>query len=67
MMNLSSRKCLDSGIFRGIIDFVSSIDDAVKEHIQNSAIFKGISRTIQNELSAYMLEMCQEIIKKISD
>jgi hypothetical protein len=52
------------GIFRGLIDFVSNRDNAVKEHIHNSAIFKGTSKTIQNELLDCMLRVCQEMIKK---
>jgi hypothetical protein len=51
-------------IFRGLIDFVSNKDDAMKEHIQNSAIFKGTSKTIQNELLDCMLKVGQEMIKK---
>jgi hypothetical protein len=36
-----SEQSENPGIFGGPIDFVSNIDDAMKEHIQNSDIFKG--------------------------
>jgi hypothetical protein len=39
---------------------VSSIDSAVKEHIISSSVFKGTSKTLQNEL----LEVCHEKIKE---
>lgn len=47
------------GIFRGLIDFVSQLDIIFKEHLQNSTAFKGISKTIQNEIldsMAYILQ-----------
>jgi hypothetical protein len=59
-----SEQSENPGIFRGLIDFVSNIDDSVKEHIENNVIFKGTSKTIQNELLDCMLKVCQEIIKK---
>jgi hypothetical protein len=59
-----SEQSENPGIFRGLIDFVSNIDDAVKEHIENNAIFKVTSKTIQTKLLDYMLKVCQETIKK---
>jgi hypothetical protein len=47
------------GIFLGLVDLVSSIDTAVKERVQSSSVFKGTSKTVQNEL----LEVCHEKIK----
>lgn len=50
------------GIFLGLIDFMSSIDSAVKEHMDSNHVFKGTSKTIQNELLDCMLEVCREVI-----
>ena len=50
------------GIFRGLIDFVTSLDNAVREHMESNQVFKGTSKTIQNELLDCMLEVCREII-----
>jgi hypothetical protein len=52
------------GIFIGLVDLVSSIDSAVKEHIQSSSVIKGTSKTVQNELLECMLEVCREKIKE---
>jgi hypothetical protein len=43
-----SKQSENPGIFRVLIDFVSNIDDAVKEHIENNAKFKGTSKIILN-------------------
>lgn len=50
------------GIFLGLVDFVSSLDSAVKEHIESNNVFKGTSKTIQNELLDCMLEVCRDKI-----
>jgi hypothetical protein len=52
------------GIFLGLVDLVSSIDNAVKDHIQSSSLIKGTSKTVQNELLECMLEVCREKIKE---
>jgi hypothetical protein len=52
------------GIFLGLVDPVSSIDSAVKEHIESSSVVKGTSKTVQNELLECMLEVCREKIKE---
>ncbi len=38
------------GIFRGLVDFVASLDGVLKEHLENTTVFKGTSKTVQNEL-----------------
>jgi hypothetical protein len=43
------------GIFLGLVDLVSRIDSAVKEHIESSSVLKGTSKTVQNELLECML------------
>ena len=50
------------GVFLGLIDFVTSIDIAVREHMESNQVFKGTSKTIQNELLDCMLEVCHETI-----
>ena len=52
------------GIFRGLIDLMSSVDSAIKDHIESNSIFKGTSKTIQNELLDCMLEVAREEIQK---
>lgn len=54
------------GIFRGLEDFVASLDNALKEHLENATVFKGTSKTVQNELLDCMLSVVREhIIKAI--
>ncbi|XP_069464067.1 zinc finger MYM-type protein 1-like [Ambystoma mexicanum] len=53
---------LNPGVFRGLVDFVSSIDSAMELHLKNATVFKGTSKTIQNELLDCMLTVTREII-----
>uniref|UniRef100_H3AGF5 DUF4371 domain-containing protein n=1 Tax=Latimeria chalumnae TaxID=7897 RepID=H3AGF5_LATCH len=41
---------LNPGVFRGLADLVSSIDSAMEKHVKTATVFKGTSKTIQNEL-----------------
>lgn len=50
------------GIFRGLINFTAELDKTVAEHLNNSKVFKGISKEIQNDLLDCMLEVCRKII-----
>lgn len=52
------------GIFRGLINFSAELDSAMKAHIDTATVFRGTSKTIQNELLQCMLEVCQEEISK---
>ncbi|KAK0131414.1 Zinc finger MYM-type protein 1 [Merluccius polli] len=52
------------GIFRGLVDFVASLDHALKEHLENATVFKGTSKTVQNELLDCMLSVVREQIIK---
>lgn len=47
------------GVFRGLIDFVSELDAIFKNHIESSTVFRGISKTIQNEILDSMLAVIQ--------
>ncbi|KAK5885972.1 hypothetical protein CesoFtcFv8_017055 [Champsocephalus esox] len=49
-------------IFRGLVDFVASLDVVLKEHLQTATVFKGTSKTIQNELLDCMLSVLRECI-----
>ncbi|CAH1112705.1 unnamed protein product [Psylliodes chrysocephalus] len=52
------------GIYKGLIDFVSEIDVAMKQHLQGNKAFKGTSKSIQNDILDAILTVCQEEIKK---
>ncbi|KAJ4445092.1 hypothetical protein ANN_06891 [Periplaneta americana] len=52
------------GVFRGLINFSAELDNSLKTHLENSTVFKGTSKTIQNELLAVMLEVCREEISR---
>jgi hypothetical protein len=56
------------GIFLGLINFAKELDDNLKEHIDSATVFKGTSKTIQNELLQCMLEVIREhILKEVTD
>lgn len=38
------------GVFRGLINFASKLDPDLKKHLETSTVFKGVSKTIQNEI-----------------
>ena len=38
------------GVFRGLINYTCSLDSSLDSHINSSKVFKGTSKTIQNEL-----------------
>ncbi|KAL1261516.1 hypothetical protein QQF64_006781 [Cirrhinus molitorella] len=52
------------GIFRGLVDFVAALDGVLKEHLENATVFKGTSKTVQNELLDCMLSVVREHIIK---
>ncbi|XP_078522463.1 zinc finger MYM-type protein 1-like [Lissotriton helveticus] len=52
----------NKGIFRGLVDFVASLDSAMDTHLKSATVFKGTSKTIQNELLDCMLEVTREVI-----
>ena len=54
---------LNPGVFRGLLDFMSSLDTSFKSHLESTAVFKGSSKTIQNELLGSILEICKQEIK----
>jgi hypothetical protein len=50
------------GIFRGLVDFVAQLDEVFDEHLKTASVFKGTSKTIQNELLGCMLGVVKERI-----
>nr|CAI5831341.1 unnamed protein product [Callosobruchus analis] len=38
------------GIYEGLVNFTAEIDALLAIHMKGSQVFKGISKTIQNEL-----------------
>lgn len=63
-----SESSVNTGIFRGLVDFVASLDGALKEHLDSPTIFKGTSKTVQNELLDCMLSVAREqIIREAQD
>ncbi|KAG8291298.1 hypothetical protein J6590_108825 [Homalodisca vitripennis] len=52
------------GIFRGLVNFSAEFDASLKEHLDNATVFKGTSKSIQNELLDCMLAVCQDNIKQ---
>ena len=47
------------GVFRGLVDFVSKLDVAMKEHLEKATVFKGSAKAIQNELLDCMQDVMQ--------
>jgi len=48
------------GVFRGLVDLVSQFDSALKSHLESNSLFKGISKTVQNEILNSMFKVCRE-------
>ena len=54
---------LNPGVFRGLLDFTSSLNTSFKSHLESAAVFKGSFKTIQNKLLGSILEICKQEIK----
>ncbi|XP_078533623.1 zinc finger MYM-type protein 1-like [Lissotriton helveticus] len=50
------------GIFMGLVDLVASLDKEMESHLASATVFKGTSKTIQNELLECMLEIMRSHI-----
>lgn len=56
----------NKGVFLELVDYTRKIDAAFNSHMEEAHVFKGTSKTVQNELLQYMLDVCREhIIKEI--
>ena len=51
------------GVFRGLLDLTSILDSSFKSHFETVTLFKGASKTIQNEILESILENCKQEIK----
>lgn len=52
------------GVFRELIDFSSELDSILQGHLNSASVFKGTSKTIQNEILDSMLEVCRNEIRQ---
>lgn len=52
------------GVFKGLINYTAALDTLLKDHLENSTVFKGTSKTIQNDILDAMLGVCQKYITK---
>ena len=50
-------------VFRGLLDFLSDYDPVLKDHLESNSVFKGISKTIQNDILDSILIVCKQIIE----
>ncbi|XP_072375763.1 zinc finger MYM-type protein 1-like, partial [Diabrotica undecimpunctata] len=56
------------GIFRGLINFTAELDKTLAQHLEESTVFKGISKEIQNDILDCMLELWQDkILEEIGE
>lgn len=54
------------GVFRGLLDFAGKLNGELKSHFDTATVFKGNSKTIQNELLDCILAVCRaEIVNEI--
>ncbi|KAK5644340.1 hypothetical protein RI129_005640 [Pyrocoelia pectoralis] len=52
-----------TGMFRDFVNFAFELDSIFKEHLDKSSVFKGISKSIQNDLLESMLYVAHDKIK----
>ncbi|CAH1961041.1 unnamed protein product [Acanthoscelides obtectus] len=52
------------GIFKELVNFSAELDNELKVHIQSAKLFKGTSKTTQNELLECMLDVYHGEVKK---
>ncbi|XP_075232954.1 zinc finger MYM-type protein 1-like isoform X2 [Lycorma delicatula] len=50
-------------VFRGLVNFASKLDSDLKNHLEASEVFKGVSETIQNEILDCLLQIYHEEIR----
>ena len=51
-------------IFRGLVDFVASLDNVLEEHLKTATVFKGTSKKVQNELLDCMSSVVRSYIQE---
>ena len=53
------------GIFRVLVDVVASLDSALKEHLESATVFKGTSKTVQNELDCMLAVVREKLLRDL--
>lgn len=61
---MNNKVSLNPGIFKGLVNFSTELDFALRDHLQQATVFKGTSKEIQNDLIECMLSVCQAHIKE---
>ncbi|GBN30192.1 Zinc finger MYM-type protein 1 [Araneus ventricosus] len=54
---------VNTGVFRGLINFSAELDTSLKDHLTSATVFKRMSKEIQNDLLDCMLTVCQNHIR----
>uniref|UniRef100_H3B1F8 HAT C-terminal dimerisation domain-containing protein n=1 Tax=Latimeria chalumnae TaxID=7897 RepID=H3B1F8_LATCH len=52
----------ESSLNPGLVDLISSIDSVMEKHVKTTTVFKGTSKTIENELLDCMLDLTRDFI-----
>jgi hypothetical protein len=55
----NSSDSANPGVFQGLLEFSGKLDKNLKTHFETATMFKGNSKTIQNELLDCILEVCR--------
>ena len=59
---------LNSGVFKGLINFTADLNNELKTHLEKATVFKGTSKSTQNEILSAMLSVYHtEISKEIKN
>ena len=59
-----SASSLKPGVFRSLVDFVSQFDSSLKLHITSATVFKGTSKTVQEDILDSILYICRQKISE---
>ena len=54
----------NTGVFLGSVNFTAALDSVLNQHLESATVFKGTSRTVQNELLDSMFTTLQCTIRK---
>ncbi|KAJ8043332.1 hypothetical protein HOLleu_10367 [Holothuria leucospilota] len=52
------------GVFLGLVNFTASLDSVLSKHLETATVFKGTSKTIQNEVLDIMFKIAQSDIQQ---
>ena len=48
-----------------MVDVVASLDSALKEHLESATVFKGTSKTVQNELDCMLAVVREKLLRDL--